>query len=443
MHFRKKNLDNSINKQHGAIAVMSAVFLMTLLGFVGLAIDIGYMMTVRNQLQTAADAAALHGADYLVHLTDPAYPGPAPNFTAAKSKAIETFSSNLKLNTANNVVLAIDGTDPNQIETGYWDMTGNLPGILAPSSTIPGTNQNLVPAIKVSVQMNSIINNPVNTFFIKVLGMLSYNMNATAVAVAPPSPSCIGQGVILPFVMNKCAYDEFWNSTANPPSPYLNPNYFTNGVVTTDNSGYLPGYPIYSKQGKVDTYGPSEESGKPWIFWLTSGYHADNTPGGQCEAGQWSSLNTQDNSTGAVRDIIQNFGQANNIDLCVNSGVNDKVWISNGTMSTLYDNKNQPSIQTCASIPAGQAGSCAYALVPVINDNPINAGAWANIVAFACVHIVKAVGGPDFYISVQMVAENDPTYGQYCVAPNSGGGGAPNYGVIQPPALVNYFGNTY
>jgi Flp pilus assembly protein TadG len=430
----KKNFDftSEINNQHGAIIVMTAILLITILGFLGLAIDIGYMMTVRNQLQNAADAAALEGAHHLVD-------SPAPNFNQAKTHAIAAFTSDLE-NTANNVVLAIDGSDANQIDTGYWDMSGSLPGINHPSGSIPGTNTNLVPAVKVSVPMNSVINNPINTFFMNILGNLSYNMRATAVAVAPPAPSCIGEGALLPFVMNKCAYDEFWDSSTNPGSPKLVP----------DGTTSLPGYPTYKNNGKIDIAGPTETAGQPWKFWLTSTYHADNRTGSQCAAGQWSALNTNasnKNSEQTISDIIQNFGKSNsNID-CSNGTNNSQVWISNGTMSVVYDNlsKNQYSILKCASIPAGTTGSCAYALIPVIDvpkNTSIPTGTYQTVVAFACVHITTAKGGPDFYIEVQMVAENDPNNAKYCVAPNAGGVG-PGYGVAQPPGLVNYFGNTY
>ena len=39
-----------------------AVSMVVLLGFVGLAIDVGMLMVTRNEMQNAADAAALAGA---------------------------------------------------------------------------------------------------------------------------------------------------------------------------------------------------------------------------------------------------------------------------------------------------------------------------------------------------------------------------------------------
>jgi hypothetical protein len=430
---------NPIRRQRGTVLVFVVMTLVVIFGFAGLAIDVGYMMIVRNQLQNAADAAALYGAEYLVNYAV----NPVPDFTTAKAKALDAFTTNVQGNVANGVVLTLNGGDIAQFDSGYWDISypknGSSSGIQHPST--PPTNENLVPAIKVSIKMNSVINNPINTFFIRVLGTLSYDMGATAVAIAPPSPNCIGEGVLLPVVMNKCAYDSYWNSSTN--SPYLAPYYNNNGTIATNDTGYLLGYPYSSGNGKGNTTtGPIETMGTPWVFWLTGSYQADHRPpNGTCEAGQWTSLSTQSNSVNAVRDVIDNFGKANNNTLCTGTGAGHRVYIQPGAETTAYANKNQPSIQTCASKAAGTTGSCAYALIPVIDNDPIATGVWSDVKAFACVHVIKAVGGSDKYIELQMVGETDPNH-KYCVAPNSGGGG-PNYGVKQPPVLANYYGNTY
>ena len=45
----------------GAIAVLTALGLVAFIGFASLAIDMGHLYTVRNELQNVADAAALAG----------------------------------------------------------------------------------------------------------------------------------------------------------------------------------------------------------------------------------------------------------------------------------------------------------------------------------------------------------------------------------------------
>ena len=49
-------------QRKGTIIVMVAVMLVVLLGCVALAVDIGYLYVARAELQRAADAAALAGA---------------------------------------------------------------------------------------------------------------------------------------------------------------------------------------------------------------------------------------------------------------------------------------------------------------------------------------------------------------------------------------------
>jgi uncharacterized membrane protein len=48
-----------LKKQKGAVAIKVAVMLVMLLSLAALAIDIGNLMVARNELQNAADAAAL------------------------------------------------------------------------------------------------------------------------------------------------------------------------------------------------------------------------------------------------------------------------------------------------------------------------------------------------------------------------------------------------
>ena len=57
-------------QQRGAIAVMTALLLPMLLGFMALALDVGYVLLNRNRMQVAADAAALVAANARQHGQD-------------------------------------------------------------------------------------------------------------------------------------------------------------------------------------------------------------------------------------------------------------------------------------------------------------------------------------------------------------------------------------
>ena len=60
-------LRNLLRNERGDILVHTAFVLVALLGFAALAMDVGYMATAKNQLQSAVDAAALAGASGLMY----------------------------------------------------------------------------------------------------------------------------------------------------------------------------------------------------------------------------------------------------------------------------------------------------------------------------------------------------------------------------------------
>lgn len=57
----------------GLALVLSAIALFVLIGFVGMAVDLGFFLSTRSQMQTAADLAALAGARDLAAGRPPEY----------------------------------------------------------------------------------------------------------------------------------------------------------------------------------------------------------------------------------------------------------------------------------------------------------------------------------------------------------------------------------
>ena len=60
-----------LTNQRGAAAVMVAVSMLTLLGFAAIAVDTGYLMVAKNELQNVADASALAAARQLGAIYEP------------------------------------------------------------------------------------------------------------------------------------------------------------------------------------------------------------------------------------------------------------------------------------------------------------------------------------------------------------------------------------
>ena len=74
-----------INNQDGAVAALVAVCLIIFVAFTALAIDVGHLYVVRNELQNAADAGALAGARWLLNEDGSIRTLPTDAITAARA----------------------------------------------------------------------------------------------------------------------------------------------------------------------------------------------------------------------------------------------------------------------------------------------------------------------------------------------------------------------
>ena len=66
----KKNMTLAVDES-GAAAIVIAIVFAALCGVMGLAVDVGHMITARAELQRTADAGALAGAGAFVALQQP------------------------------------------------------------------------------------------------------------------------------------------------------------------------------------------------------------------------------------------------------------------------------------------------------------------------------------------------------------------------------------
>jgi Flp pilus assembly protein TadG len=420
----------SLRSQRGVIIPLTAVMLVSLLSIGALSIDVGYLMVARNQIQNAADAAALSAAGKL-------YPVDAstkkPNWTAAEAEA----ASAIALNKVTNIAMST-GT----VASGYWNITGSPAGLQSQSIT---AGNNDLPAVSVTLD-KAANGGPIGTFFSKIFGMQTMNVRATAVAVVA-SPSKTKQG-LFPFSLTKCMFDRY---------------YLADGTIS-----------------------PDLENG---IIQVDSAYHTyDLEDGSKCQSGQWTSFDKDSNSDNVIKQLINNYPAEDSEDssIIVDSS---KTWIATGTMANLYGAANDCSDQLYDSpfnpgqqLNDGQGnGKCAYVLLPVVcppgtpecanMKDAVNGE--STIEGFACVHILCANQGASGKGCSDICVEPDPKNPKKCsksvdILPKAAkdamaiqmvpmteannhpgcrisgtGGGAPNYGVILPPKLANYSGNTY
>ncbi|CAM2343135.1 pilus assembly protein TadG-related protein [Burkholderia vietnamiensis] len=371
--------------EKGAVAITVALLMTVLLGAAALAIDVGYLFVVRNELQNAADAAALAGAPCIYPRAECGNLTTAlPDWATAQAQAVQGVS----LNKSSNKTLTGYATD---VSYGYWDVTGSVSGLQTSMPPSPAVG---MPAVRVVVSRSATKNGGgVPSFVATIWGSQSVPESAVAVAVVS-NPGNVGSGGLFPVALTKCMYDQYWDSA--------------NGKPKTATSTTPPG------PGQ-----PNQTAGKPYTFYVTSSYHA-----GPCEAGQWTTFDTTANDVPTVRNLVSN-GNPDSASIGSPAGVCSSpdgscTYIQPGTKTTLYT-----AVNDCS---ASGNKACEYVLVPVVQD--LTTTSYQRILAFACVHIDGAVGGSSKYIQMEMTNNPDK-----CQASGAGGVG-PYYGALTPARLV-------
>ncbi len=237
-------------RERGTVALFFLLFLIPLLMFGALAVDVAWVAVVRNQLQNAADAAALAGARVLTS------GGTALNWSQAATAANQAVA----LNAAAGVQLSTGA-----VTAGYWNLTRTPYGMQATTIT-PGTYD--VPAVQVTVSRSTHVNGGnIPLLLGGLLGVASTSGSATAVAVVT-SPGSIGAGGVFPIALDQCVFDQYWNSTTNQPLyyPLTNIPYeltITNGQVYGSSCTAGTWTSFLSNANDVPTLAALMQSGNP------------------------------------------------------------------------------------------------------------------------------------------------------------------------------------
>lgn len=186
-------------RQRGAVGMIAPVLLVIFLSIGAMAVDIAHLYAVRNELQNAADAAALAGAAGLNPIS------PTPQWSNGVTKGTNAIT----LNRSDGKALAT-GT----VTAGYWNLTGSPAGMQAQTIT-PGAND--VPGVQVTISRSSGNNGgAVKGWLAWVFGGGAAGIQATAVAVVA-APGTANPGALFPVALNKCLFDLYWNYSTNVP----------------------------------------------------------------------------------------------------------------------------------------------------------------------------------------------------------------------------------
>jgi len=190
-------LISKFKNQRGVTAVVVAIVIAVLMGFVALAVDIGYVAATKNELQNAADAAALAGAWLLGQIySDMAYEdqqsydcktaSPSNDCAAIKLQAKGVVGGivgdPLKNRVAGKVDMVINDADISIFDMADPAVAGNIkygdkgPIIEPDITTHPD-------AVRVRVHRESGgVNGPITTFFARIFGINTVDVKADATA---------------------------------------------------------------------------------------------------------------------------------------------------------------------------------------------------------------------------------------------------------------------
>lgn len=224
--------------EKGMVIVYVALLMTVLLGFLGLAVDSAHLFKVGDELQTAADAAALKGAYFLYSRpTDPTQ-RPVLQFSTASAKAGEIITVNGSDTPANNSgnQLLRDAT----VTAGYWDLRwdSSMAQTLMPDSwVIPEADRHYyVPAVQVEFSRSGEKNGgPVQNFFMQ---LVNDSHRATAVSSQAVAMSgfagSVPPGMAFPIAIAKCVTDHYFAQDPLPSPP-------TEIRIGPGGFAYLPG----------------------------------------------------------------------------------------------------------------------------------------------------------------------------------------------------------
>ena len=291
-------------RQRGVVSILAALLLPLLLGFGAFAIDLPNMWSIRSQMQTAVDAAAMAGARYLGE-------GGTPNWSTAITQAQSMLNS--------NPVAGVRLTQAT-IQVGYWDTTNAHAGLQLLPMTPAKTD---IPAIQVSLSQSIGQNNgEVKTIFANFLGIASLPVSVRAVS-ARAGAATMGANVLFPLAIPKCMYDTYWNSSSSPPGPKIDPS-----------------------------------TKRVYVFQMGSNTYAGcNVNGTKFPAGAWAAATSGDTSSSNLLSLVTTR-------IGPSLSIGDPIFVNSGNYGqTLYT-----AVNNCSAAASPSLQTCRYVNVALFDD---------------------------------------------------------------------------
>jgi Flp pilus assembly protein TadG len=183
-----------LKDQRGVTAIVVGLILAMLLSFAALAVDIGYVMVTKNELQNVADAAALAAARQLGGIYEPMSYAEIQSYVCDPSTIIAAAQDVGLKNQAARKNIIINADD---VTIGTWDLETKT---LTPTLNQPD-------AVRVVSRRDSKANSPITTFFARIFGRDSVEVWADATAALTGQSTAGPGGLPVPVGISKYWFD--------------------------------------------------------------------------------------------------------------------------------------------------------------------------------------------------------------------------------------------
>lgn len=200
--------------RRGAISVLAAFMCVVLLGVVAFAVDMGYVLANKQELQRAADSAAMAACwEFGKKVAEGQTPTDA--MTAGRTVAATYASSN----PVGGVNPAIDQNSGN---TATGDLVfGQITDMYALSPAITTATPAKFNAVRIRIRRDSTLNGQTPYFFAKIFGLSGQGLDAEATAgflrsIAGVRTPASGRNIgILPYALDKQTWDALMAGNAS------------------------------------------------------------------------------------------------------------------------------------------------------------------------------------------------------------------------------------
>jgi Flp pilus assembly protein TadG len=386
-----RNLLQVQTRRCGAIMPLFAILLVPLIGMLAFSIDVGWIALVKTDLQTAADAAALAGAEKLqdlyVQYTSPGQTNQAAILATATTNtgtsACPTFTAEkfAAYNKAGNVNINVQDSD---VTFGFMDTSGNW---------TPGTSGGFPNSINVVARRDNIMNTPVSLFFGRIFGFNTKELQATARATIYSGDVTTLKAIsgvnahILPVALDVNIWNQFYKTGQSPDGNiYLGTNGIPQLLV-------YPYGPYQGAFGLVDV-GPPQNNVPAFRNWIDDG----QTP---------NDINylISNNMVPVSMDSPKAWKDGPGLKSTLQANFYEQLWVPN--LIPLF----KPQAITAQQSATGWQGlSVGLAYQPTNNSGGGGQNQTFAIVGLAGVMISQADGsGNSMNISIQPAAVVDPT----------------------------------